>query len=421
MTEHIEIPQQELVPVDQLKSDGQNPNKMKPKQLTALREVIKRFGFIVPIVTNQDLVIADGEQRWMIAKTLEMEKVPVIRLPVEDVDRRLLRQILNKLKGEHELIGDAEEFERIIQAGREEDLKLMIVISDGDIDQYLRALHEDKPENFVIPKIEAVKTDIKYGDVFQLGKHRLMCGDATSLKDVQILLNCQNVDMVFTDPPYGINYIPETKKLKQLGHLAGDGDYRKNPREFPVMRDSVPVIAQICKPGAPIYVCTGWQEIGLLVDTFMANNCHVYSVLVWDRVMPRFRGHQDFIPVNEFILYGWRQGKKRFINNSLAGEKSPLQLKTIWRFSTLKAQNMTHTTEKPVELPKNAILLSSPKGGIIADLFGGSGSTLIACEQTERICFILEIDPRYCQVILDRWQTYTGKKAIKVPDRNVGK
>lgn len=369
-----EVPTVEYVSPADLKVDGQNPNIMKPKQLEALRLCIVKYGFIVPIVTNKDLLIADGEQRWTIAKDLQMQKVPIVRLPIKDVDRRTLRQVLNKLRGEHELLGDAAEFERIIKAGGEEDIKLLLSLSDADIEQYMRALHEDKPENFTIPKIETVKTEIKLGDVFQMEKHRLMCADATNVKDALILLNGQTVDMVFTDPRYGINYLPETKELRKLGRLAGDGDYKKNPREFPLIRDSMPVIAQILKEGGPLYVCTGWQEIGLIVDTLMANGCHVYSVLVWDRLTPRMIGRrQDFIPVNEFIVYGWRRGKDRFVNFHLAGVSSGMQLTMVWRFRTLKAGEMTHTTEKPVELSKNAILLSSPKGGLVADLFGAPG------------------------------------------------
>lgn len=415
MTENVEVPAVELISPNDLKVDQQNPNKMKPKQLEALRSCILQYGFIVPIVTNKDLLIADGEQRWTIAKELQMAKVPIVRLPIKDVDRRMLRQVLNKLRGEHELLGDAEEFERIIQTGGEERLKELLNLSDGDLEQYARLLHEDNPEDFVIPRIETVKTKIKLGDIFQLGRHRLMCGDATNVKDALVLLNGQSADMVWTDPPYGINYLPETKELKKLGHLKGDGDFKSNPREFPLIKDSMPIVAHICKEGSPIYVCTGWQEIGLIVDTLMANGCHIYSVLVWDRIMPRMIGRrQDFIPVNEFIVYGWRRGKDRFVNFHLAGVSSGMQLTTVWRFRTLRAGEMTHTTEKPVELPKNAILLSSPKGGLIVDLFGGSGSTLIACEQTERSCYIMDIDPRYCQVILDRWESYTKKKPQKL-------
>jgi ParB-like chromosome segregation protein Spo0J len=139
----VQIPPVELVDVASLRTDGQNPNRMSEKQHRALRESILRYGFIVPIITNKDLLIADGEQRLQEAKAIGMKQVQVIRLPVEDVDRRLLRQVLNKLKGEHEPKADAEEFQRIIDSGREEDLKRLLLLSDQSLDRSLKRLQDD--------------------------------------------------------------------------------------------------------------------------------------------------------------------------------------------------------------------------------------------------------------------------------------
>ena len=133
----VEVPQPELVDIDRLQLDGDNPNKMKKKQLHAFRKAIQRWGFIVPIVTNRGLLVADGEQRITVAKELGMRQVPVVRLDVEDVDRRLLRQVLNKLKGQHVPELDQEEFLRIIEAGGEEDLKAFLVASDKEINAAL--------------------------------------------------------------------------------------------------------------------------------------------------------------------------------------------------------------------------------------------------------------------------------------------
>ena len=126
----IVIPAAETVKLSEVKTDGQNPNKMSREQLERLKSSIKKWGFIVPIITNKDLLIADGEQRYTAAKALDMAEVSVIRLPVEDVDRRLLRQVLNKLRGEHQKDLDQAEFDRIIQAGREDDLKYLLMLSD---------------------------------------------------------------------------------------------------------------------------------------------------------------------------------------------------------------------------------------------------------------------------------------------------
>jgi ParB-like chromosome segregation protein Spo0J len=137
----VEIPQAELIDIDSLQLDGDNPNKMKKNQLQALRKAIKRWGFIVPIITNRDLLVADGEQRLTVARELGMKQVPVIRLDVEDVDRRILRQILNKLKGHHVKELDQSEYERIIDLGREDDLKEFLLISDKDLE---KALEEEE-------------------------------------------------------------------------------------------------------------------------------------------------------------------------------------------------------------------------------------------------------------------------------------
>ena len=133
----VEVPQAELVDIDRLQLDGDNPNKMKKSQLQALRKAIQRWGFIVPIITNRDLLVADGEQRLTVARELGMRQVPVIRLDVEDVDRRILRQVLNKLKGHHVKELDMGEYEKIIDAGREDDLKEFLLISEADLEAAL--------------------------------------------------------------------------------------------------------------------------------------------------------------------------------------------------------------------------------------------------------------------------------------------
>ena len=134
----ILLPKPEVVATSELKVDGKNPNKMSREQHERLKTSIQKFGFIVPIITNKDLLIADGEQRWIVAKELAMPNVLVIRLPVEEVDRRLLRQVLNKLKGTHDRELDAEEFEAIIELGREDDLKYLLNLSDDKLDGYLK-------------------------------------------------------------------------------------------------------------------------------------------------------------------------------------------------------------------------------------------------------------------------------------------
>jgi len=139
----ITIPMPEKVKISDLKVDGSNPNRMTPKQTEALKASMKKWGDIIPIITNKDLLIADGEQRWNAAKELGMSEVSVIRLPVNDVDRRLLRQVLNKLRGEHDLLLDAHEFDKIITAGHEQDLKMLLLMSDDRLEKYRHILNNE--------------------------------------------------------------------------------------------------------------------------------------------------------------------------------------------------------------------------------------------------------------------------------------
>lgn len=154
--EHIVIPKAELVDVSEIKVDGQNPNRMTEKQHERLKTSFIKYGFIVPIITNKDLVVADGEQRLIVARELKMPKVLVIRLPVEDVDRRLLRQVLNKLRGEHDLVADAEEFERIIKLGRKDDLKHLLDLDEKQLERALKELQDEVEEEVSVRELYEV-------------------------------------------------------------------------------------------------------------------------------------------------------------------------------------------------------------------------------------------------------------------------
>jgi len=169
----VEVPQAELVDIDRLQLDGNNPNKMKKKQLTALRDAVVRWGFIVPIITNRGLLVADGEQRLTVAKELGMKQVPVIRLDVEDVDRRLLRQILNKLKGQHVPELDQEEFLRIIEAGGEDDLRDFLIADDKKLKDALgegeKGIQPDTVYEVVIECPNELEQKKTYDDLTEKG------------------------------------------------------------------------------------------------------------------------------------------------------------------------------------------------------------------------------------------------------------
>jgi len=379
----IEIPSSELIQVNLLKTDKDNPNRMTPQQLERLKSSIEKYGFIVPIITNKDLVIADGEQRWIVAKTLNMTHVPIIRLPLEDVDRRLVRQVLNKLRGEHDLILDAHEFDRIIQMGHEDELKHFLDLNDSQLERYLQEIHEPNAETYEIPEIDKITTSIQRGDIYALGKHRLMCGDATNKSDVEALMNGEKADLLLTDPPYGIGVVNDegtvgkanVAKLTKYGDFEGDKIF-----------DIKPILNLDCYKHAVI-----WGG-NYFADKLPITN----SWLIWDKRAGEASWFSDF----ELAWSNLGTGPKLF--------------QFVWQGMIRQGPRIkrVHPTQKPAQLMSWCLTLTNPSQTIL-DLFGGSGSTLIACEQTNRICYMMEIDPRYCQVIINRWEAYTRLKAIK--------
>lgn len=397
----IQIPAQEQISVSKLKVDGENPNRMTPKQLERLKSSIEKYGFIVPIITNKDLLVADGEQRLTAAQQLQMNMVPVIRLPIEDVDRRLLRQVLNKLRGEYELVADALEFEKIINQGYEDELKHLLDLSDSQLERYLSEIREPKEESYEIPEIDKIKTDIQRGDIIKLGTHRLMCGDATCREDVEVLMDGQKADMVFTDPPYRLRNKKFGAVPSQYGGLDSDKVFHYNTW--------IPHASEFSKPASSILIFETWYNVRELWDE-VAKYYEIENMIIWHVTNRHYLWWKPkhFTNRYDICIYAHRGESVYNFDGTLDDViESPAQ-------SLAESGTAIHFGGKPVKIlvPYIHVLTNNPN--IVLDLFGGSGSTLIACEQTGRRCFMMEIDPRYCQVIVDRWESYTGQKASKV-------
>lgn len=420
----IVIPKIELIAIDKLKVDGKNPNKMTPGQKKALKANMKRFGFIVAIITNKHLLIADGQTRLEIAKELGMKKVPVIRLNVEEVDRRMLRQVLNKLKGEHDSELDAAEFKFLLEQNAMKDFDELIGDSDKKLVQFMASVekNQDGEDNLDIESsLEAPKYPVKLGDVWELGDHRLVCGDATDKQYVSKLLSETKSSMVFTDPPYNMAYgsskHPTWGKKWNANQKSVIANDELPPEEWLKFVDSWMQNILDSTNGA-IYICMSCKEWANVMHSFEKLGGHWSSTVIWVKnslVLSRKDYHTQFEPLlvgndtdeeGEPIIYGWPEGEKR---TWLGGRKQS----DIWRIER-RTVNDLHPIMKPVELVKRAVSNSSKPGDTVLDLFGGSGSTLIACEYLERKCLMMELEPRYCSVILERWEKLTNKKAKKV-------
>jgi len=399
----MKIPKPEIININKLQTDGQNPNVMTKDQHEALRKNIEKYGFIIPIITNKDYVIADGEQRYTVAKEAGWQEVPVIKLDIEEVDRRILRQVLNKLKGQHDLDLDLLEYSKIIEDGGLHDLGELLAVNPIQFEKLIEKSKEAEEDDFQLPR--EAKYEIKRGEVWKLNSHRLMCGDAISKEDVEKLMRGNKADMVFTDPPYNVNYSSKNELL----NLYDKGNHIQTPLKNDFLtenkykkfsREWFSNVLNYLSDYNSVYVCGNYESLNLIKfdEAFVISN-----ILVWVK-NNAVLGRMDYKGKHENILYGWKNHHKWYGDNSET---------TVWEINRPSSSKL-HPTMKPIELIDIAITNSSKKEDIVLDLFGGSGSTLIACEQRKRKCYMMEIDPYYCSVIIERWENLTNKKAEKI-------
>lgn len=370
----------------------------------AVADSIKEFGFKVPIVVDRDNVIVAGHTRLKAARLLGLETVPCIiadDLTPEQV--KAFRLADNKT-------GELAEWD--FSALEIELAELSEMALDFDMSDFGFELAADMidPQEIIedeVPEADEENEPVtKLGDVWQLGTHRLMCGDSTDESAVSQLMNGNKVDMVFTDPPWNVNYgdcekdNPQGyKPRKILNDFMGTEEFK----EF--MLKAFASMNFASKDGAMTYVVMSAQEWGNMMLSLAANNYHWSSTIIWNKdslVLSRKDYHTKYEP----IWYGWKEGSRL----------CPLEDRKqsdVWDIPRPK-RSEEHPTMKPIELVAKAINNSSHRGDMVLDLFGGSGSTLIACEQQGRRCFTMELDPKYCDVIIKRWEQFTGEKAVKI-------
>jgi DNA modification methylase len=243
----------------------------------------------------------------------------------------------------------------------------------------------------------------KLGDIYILGNHRLMCGDSTSIDDAEKLMDGLLADLVFTDPPYNVDY--SGRGANNLGTIKNDNMSAEDFEQF--CRDVFTTYSAIMKPLACIYVChpDSASAPKIAFEKTFAEQFKKSSTIIWMKQSAGM-GWQDYRAQHEPILYGWKEGKGSHFN---AGDRTKT---TIWKIGRDAQSSYVHPTQKPVCLPEEAIMNSSKGSDCVVDLFGGSGSTLMACEKTGRVNRTMELDPKYCDVIVQRWEEFTGKKAV---------
>jgi DNA modification methylase len=363
-----------------------NSRTHSDEQVAQIAASIKEFGWTNPILITDNSIIA-GHGRLMAARKLGMSKVPCIEvknLTTAQVKAYIIAD--NKLAlnagWDNELLNI--EFQALEELGF--DLELT-GFSLEEIDALKPVeLNEGLTDEDAVPDApDEPKT--KLGDIYQLGNHRLMCGDSTSIDAVDKLMDGQKADMVFTDPPYGVDY-------KGINNDSRDG-------LEDLLRAAFGNYLAVSKSGASIY-CFHSDRCADVFHKVFREFFHFSSMIIWAKNSLTL-SQTDYQSQHEPCLYGW-------MDNGKHSWYSDRKQTSVWRFD--KEKVLGHTTPKPVALVEKAINNSSKSGDIILDLFGGSGSTMIACEKIGRHARLMELDPKYCDVIVKRWEDFTGKKAV---------
>lgn len=428
----------QLVPLDAIRPYENNPRNNDPA-VDAVAASLKEFGFRKPIVVDADRVIICGHTCYRAAKQLELKKVPIhVATDLTPDQVRAYRLADNKtselaewdfglLKIELAQLQEAD-FSIDTLGFSSEDLAKIFQndVTDGLTD----------PEEVPEPPDEAIT---KPGDLWILGNHRLLCGDSSKREDLDRLLDGAKIQLVNTDPPYNVKVEPRSNNAIAAGlsSFANDTthhqqlDVARHPskskgttkklraKDRPLANDFVSDaefdrllaawfgnIARVLEPGRSFYIWGGYANCANYPPVLKAMHLYFSQAVIWHKQHPVLT-RKDFMGDHEWCFYGWREGAAHVF-------LGPKNVPDVWSVKKVNPNKMVHLTEKPVELAIRAMQYSSRPGENVLDLFGGSGSTLIAAEQTGRHAFLMELDPLYCDVIVKRFESYSGTKAKRI-------
>ena len=382
---------------DELIAAEYNPRQLTKDQHKDLTDSIKRFGLVDPLIVNTHKdrmnILVGGHQRLKIAQELNIKTIPCVQVKLTPDKERELNIRLNKNTGEWDWDALANSFDvgELTDWGfTEDDLQFYEEETPGLID-------DDE-----IPEVEEAIT--KLGDLWLLGEHRVLCGDATKKEDVERLMDGQKADMVFTDPPYAL-----------FGNSTGVAGITDDKMVRPFFRDVFNLCRNNTKLYSHIYVCCDWHSAFSLEGVAKDVKLTPKNLCIWDKGDGGLGAmYQQCYEMIWFFanspIKTTTTGRKL---GESGGERTVNGKPNIWRHNRATSDRK-HNAQKPVEMMANAINNSSDIGGTCIDLFLGSGSTLIACEKTSRKCYGMEIDPHYCDVIVKRWEDFTGNKAERI-------
>lgn len=422
--------------VTDIRPYDQNP-RINESAIDAVAQSLKEFGFRQPIVVDAEGVIVCGHTRWKAATKLGLTVVPVhVATDLSAEQLRAYRIADNQTASLSswdpellpvELLGLQEAgFDLALLGFGEEELAGLL-----DPGQVEGLTDEDAvPE----PPDEATT---QAGDLWVLGRHRLLCGDSASETDLDRLLDGSSIHLCNTDPPYNVKVEPRSNNAIAAGLSSFQATHHQKldaalypekskptgkklrAKDRPLVNDFVTDeafegmlgawfgnIGRVLEPGRGFYIWGGYANVANYPPALKASGLYFSQSIIWDKQHPVLT-RKDFMGAHEWCFYGWKEGAAHVY-------LGPNNATDLWQVKKVSPQSMVHLTEKPVELARLAIEYSTHTGEHVLDLFGGSGSTLMACEQTGRKAHLMEIDPLYCDVIVQRWEGFTGKKAERI-------
>ena len=379
--------------IDELLPYQRNQKDHPEEQVRNLANSLRRFGWRQPVVIDERNVIVIGHGRVLGAKMLGLTEVPVVRADdlTEDEIRelRIVDNKTNESNWNQYLQEDVQELE--FEGFEFDEMDTRIDAGGGTSHDVVEDDYEESlPEE---PKSAR-------GEIYQLGRHRLMCGDSTSIDDIEKLMDGRKADLLLTDPPYNVDYTGKTKDARKIENdVQEDSDFRQ------FLRDAFSGADAVMRPGACFYIWHADSEGYNFRGACFEVGWSVRQCLIWNK-NSLVMGRQDYQWKHEPCLYGWKDGA----GHTWASDRKQT---TVLDFDR-PTKNDIHPTMKPVKLFAYLIENNTGNGDAVLDLFNGSGTTIMACEQTERCAYTMELDPRYVDAAIERWEKFTGQKAVKI-------
>ena len=389
-----------IAEISTIKPYENNPRKLSEDAIKKVAMSLKEYGFRQPIVVDKNMVIVAGHTRYRASKKLGLKQVPISvidNLSEEQINAYRIAD--NRTAEESEW--DNELLKMEIKELEAKDFKLdLLGFNDEQLNNILFEEKQGLTDEDEVPETPEEPIS-KLGDIWKLGNHRVMCGDSKIQDEVKKLMDNNLADLLHTDPPYNVNYSnaerPNPSK-KDLGKIKNDVMSKEDFYIF--LKDCFTTAYIFLKEDSSAYIWHSSAEQINFTKAFIDAGFTFSQQIIWKKPMLLGRGKYQW--AHEPCLFG-NKGSPYFTDDR--------KKTTVWDFGGYDKSKNLHPTQKPIFIPEEAINNSSKQGSNVLDLFGGSGSTLIACEKLGRNCYTIELDPKYCDVIIKRWENFTGKKA----------